>query len=185
MLREITLTWDQDIQTCKLDQVIKDRRKQINKLINSYRRSKVILGSVKVFETKRSSKDFARIHVHSHILVISSWIDQKKLSDKWNKITGNPIVWIKLRRIDQALNYLLKHIYKPPEILPRDIPLFMKVFKNRRRITTDGVLFGIKFWNKIFTCDRAITCQFCGKDLYESEEKSLYLIITDYLRDVG
>ena len=179
MLREICLTWKEDIQNCNPKTIITDRRKNINKLINFYRRKGIIKGSIKVFETKRSSDDLTRIHIHSHILVISSYISQEDLSNKWNNITGNPVVWIKLRRCEQAIGYLLKHIYKPPEILPCDIPLFLEVFEKRRRISTDGILFKINF-----TCDKAITltlvCSNCGSELIEFEVLSFYQLVQEY-----
>jgi len=182
MLREITLTWKEDIQSCNPKTIITERRKQINKLINFYRRSGKILGSIKVFETKRSSEDLTRIHIHSHILVIARFISQEDLSRKWNEITGNPIVWIKLRRTEQAIGYLLKHIYKPPEILPQDIPLFLEIFEKKRRISTDGILFKVSF-----TRDKAITltliCSSCGSELEEFEILSFYQIIQEFRGD--
>jgi hypothetical protein len=182
MLREITLTWKEDIQNCNPKTLITDRRKHINKLINHYRKKGIILGSIKVFETKRSSENLTRIHIHSHILTVSRYISQKDLSDKWNNITGNPIVWVKLRRTEQAIGYLLKHIYKPPEILPSDVPLFLEIFEKRRRISTDGILFKVNF-----TCDKAITlhliCSNCGSELEEFEILSFYQIVQEFRGD--
>ena len=179
MLREITLTWKEDIQNSNPKTIITERRKQINKLINHYRKKGIIKGSIKVFETKRSSEDFTRVHIHAHILTISSYISQNELSKKWNKITNNPITWIKLRRTEQAIGYLLKHIYKPPEILPSDVPLFLEIFENRRRISTDGILFSLNF-----TCDKAITltliCSNCGNELDNYEILSFYQIIQEF-----
>jgi len=185
MLREITLTWERDIRLCNSKELITKRRKEINRLINHYRRKGVILGSMKVFETKRSSGDLSRIHIHAHVLVISGYISQKELSEKWKEVSGNPIVWIKLRRAEQAITYLLKHIYKPPDILPRDVPLFLEIFENRRRITTDGILFRVGD----FTCDMAITsplrCWNCGNELEIFEIKSMFMIITELVSGIG
>ena len=185
MLREITLTWEKDIRDCDLTKIITDRRKQINKLLNHYRRNGKIKGSIVVFETKRSTNDLTRIHIHSHIMVISSYISQNELSKKWEKISNNRIVWIQLRRTGQAIGYLLKHIYKPPEILPRDVPLFLKVFEGRRRLSTNGILRGIEYWKKNLTCDMAIKCKFCGHELMVFEVKSLRNISMEYLSGIG
>lgn len=186
MLREITLTWEKDIQDCDLSRIITDRRKQINKLLNHYRRKGKIKGAIIVFETKRSTNDLTRIHIHSHIMVISSYISQNELSIKWEKISGNRIVWIQLRRTGQAIGYLLKHIYKPPEILPRDVVLFLKVFDGRRRLSTSGILRGIEYWKKEnLTCDMAIMCKNCGYELMVFEIKSLREISKEYLSGIG
>jgi hypothetical protein len=167
MTREITLTWKEPLTETNYQNIIIDRRKEVNKLLNHYRRKGILLGSLIVFETKRSSKDLTRIHIHAHILAITKYISQRELSQRWEKISGNNVVWIQLRNPESSIGYLLKHIYKPPEILPSDVVLFLKTFLNRRRVTSNGILYKMK----ILTCDKAITfnliCCYCGSDSLE------------------
>lgn len=202
-LKEITLTWKEDVQDADKKNLIKDRRNQMNKFLKYFMSSSsrgeirevMIKGNLKVFETKRSSKDFSRVHIHAHILTVARYIPQRELSRKWKEISGNEVVWITPRTAEQGLTYLLKHIYKPPEILPMDIPMFLEIFEGRRRITGDGE-FNDQ-WRRErhlpplldFTSNRAITlplrCSNCAEELQGFVVMDIKQMILIKIRGIG
>ncbi len=193
MLREITLTWRESILDTDLNNVIKERREQINKFLKYFttgstrgsdKRIKRIFGTIKVFETKRSKRDPTRIHVHAHILTISKYIPKSEISRIWKRITGNWVTWITKRKFNEAIGYLLKHIYKPPEILASDVPMFLRIFANRRRISTTGELFKVDLWS-FLPCDMAIICSTCGHDLDGYEIIPLKILSREFLDGIG
>lgn len=184
---EITLTWKEGVNESDNTE-LEIRNKQVNKLLYWLQRRGKLKGSIKSYEMKRSSNDVLRLHIHVHILAVMRYVTQKELSEKWLKITKDSnVVDIRSRNPEGALNYLLKNLYNPPEILPSDIPTFIKLYYGRRRLITMGCFYRCRFSSYMEITSEKY-CGVCGYELDEVgtfDESDLKMELIMSLRGLG
>lgn len=173
MCRETTFTWVESLNDIEnnieeLEKIKSNRSNQVYKLINFYRRKGSIKGGIISFELKRNDGKYdktniGRLQLHCHVFLISRYLPQEELSNKWKEITGtSDIIYIQLRTIRNAADYVLKNLRQEPEILPTDVALYEHILGDgKRRISTFGELFFMSF-----TCSKETTlCPFCNVEM--------------------
>jgi len=123
-------------------------------------------GSIYCFE---SGEHGHKLHIHA--IVVSKYINQKKLSNLWDNLTGFPIVFIqKVNSIDNAVKYIAGYVAKPNI-------LFLAYNKKKRKISTTGVFYKIKNCNSYYSnnffevwCVNCKQCETIMELSYEFEE---------------
>jgi len=94
---------------------------RLDKLYRSFRRLRSlrwwkarVQGGAAVVEVKRGA-DSGRWHPHLHLVVTGKYLDQKELSERWHRVTGDSYI-VDVRLIhdgDAAADYLTKYLTKP------------------------------------------------------------------------
>jgi hypothetical protein len=88
---------------------IKEGKKRLDEGFRELRRLKVWNPVRHYF----GSYEFGENHLHIHLMVDCVWIDQKALSEAWNRITGNPVVDVRrVRNPEKAIKEVFKYIVK-------------------------------------------------------------------------
>ena len=86
---------------------------------------------------------FDNTNLHAHVLLYSPYLPQQRLSEVWNEISGNSVVWISRTRVSgpTALRYMLKYVAKPPSDDPDIIGALEVAFHGTRRVHTVGFFY--------------------------------------------
>lgn len=142
---------------------IGDMHRQKDKLIESFaklRRQKEWDGKAGIYtiEILKKSRGFCYVHLHS--IVDLKWIDQKKLSEIWHRITGDAYI-VDIRRVTNTKKScieLLKYSTKMWEWDEEDLYLIERFFKHSRFVGS----FGIK---RPEIKPHAQVCKICGGKL--------------------
>lgn len=80
-------------------------------------------------------------HVHLHCIADAVWIDQKKLSEAWRRITGDSFI-VDVRRVKDrkgAMLEVLKYCTKTAELTKADKEMIEIVLKGKRFVNWFGV----------------------------------------------
>lgn len=82
-------------------------------------------------------------NLHAHILIYCPYIQQTRLSQVWQEVSGNPVVWIEQANISgpRALSYLLKYVSKPPSNDPEFLGQLEVAFHQVRRVHALGLFY--------------------------------------------
>jgi len=125
------------------DDPLEDQLKRASKLRAALCRTKLwrkhVTGSVFFLQIK--PKDGGREwHVHYHILVTGSYIPQKGLSKKWQKITGDSkVVHVQeVKNLDKALSDVVRYVGRPANLLDVDWEHQTELVHATRRIRLCG-----------------------------------------------
>jgi len=102
-------------------------------------------------------------NIHLHVIYAGSWIDQGKLADDWEKITGDSrYVYIQAVKHGRSpVGYILKYVNKHDSIvLAGDDKLgeYLSVLYNVRLLQPFGSLLGKKAENPLFLCPECGSC---------------------------
>lgn len=102
-------------------------------------------------------------NVHLHVLYADSWIDQGKLANDWEAITGDSrVVYIQdVKRGQSPIGYILKYVNKHDSIvLAEDDKLaeYVSVLYNVRLLQPFGCLLGMKAEKLLFLCPECGGC---------------------------
>lgn len=145
-----------------------DMVKTKNKLIKSFaklRRQKEWDGKKGIYTIEILKKEGDFCYVHLHAIVDLKWIDQKKLSEIWLKMTGNAFI-VDIRRVTNTKKScieLLKYQTKMWEWEEEYLELIEKAFKHSRFVGS----FGIK---RPEMKSHAQVCPLCGGKLSICED---------------
>ena len=135
-LRIITLT-SQNTGSLRSKQ-IRDFNKEVKKALKKLLKGCENWGAIWVNEVGRNNTN-----LHAHILIFCPYIPQRRLSEVWRQISGNPVVWISqvVASGPKALSYLLKYVSKPPSDDPQFIAQLEIAFHGVRRVHTMGLFY--------------------------------------------
>ncbi len=106
-------------------------------------------------------------NVHLHVLYAGSWIDQGKLADDWEEITGDSrVVWIEevgrsQRDVADSVRYVVKYACKQNDVLLASddkLEEYMCVLYKARLVQTFGLLLGKKADRPLFLCPECGGC---------------------------
>ena len=102
-------------------------------------------------------------HVHLHIIYAGSWIDQGKLADDWEAITGDSrYVFIQdVKHGRSPIGYILKYVNKHDSIVlagDDELGEYVSVLRNVRLIQPFGCLLGMKAEKGLFLCPKCGGC---------------------------
>lgn len=99
-------------------------------------------------------------HLHFHVLAYCEWLDQAAISREWEKLTGCPVVWVRLvKGIKKAVKEVIKYAAKITDLEPDDIARIHSVIKGSRRIRTRGLFYKVP---PVPKSDEPMTCKKCG-----------------------
>jgi hypothetical protein len=105
-----------------------------------------VVGSIRALEITKS-KD-GQWHPHYHVFVLlSSYINQKRLSEEWRRFTGDSIIVgvTKCRNgFNGGLREVLKYACKFSSMSPEDSYAVHRTLQGHRLIDPQGVLRGVK-----------------------------------------
>jgi hypothetical protein len=94
--------------------------------------------------------------LHFHLFFFGHYIEQQKLSEAWEKITGCPVVYIRViesadyqHELIEMVKYVTKFWKREPDgtvvyFNPDLVPVLLKVLSGQRRVRSYGVFYGIK-----------------------------------------
>jgi len=82
-------------------------------------------------------------NIHIHALIDTPYISQERLSNSWEEITGDPVVYIqKVGSPKRSLRYITKYITKPPELQDMEQGIdYIEATNNLRLLATFGDLY--------------------------------------------
>jgi hypothetical protein len=106
-------------------------------------------------------------NLHAHILIYSPYIAQPRLSQVWEEISGNPVVWISQAAVvgPKALCYLLKYVSKPPSEDPEFLGKLEVAFHKVRRVHTVALFYNFSGKDPDAEFSHWKLCPVCGADL--------------------
>lgn len=102
-------------------------------------------------------------HVHLHCIYGGAWIEQAKLADDWEKITGDSrIVYIQAVKHGRSpIGYILKYVNKHDSIVQAGddkVGEYVSVLYKTRLLQPFGVLLGKKPEKDVFVCPQCGGC---------------------------
>lgn len=175
VLRFITLT----LKDCSLSEEKIDylRRCFIRLRRMRYYKAKLIGGVYGIEAKKRIGRNW---YIHMHILAEGTYIEQRRLSRDWFRITGNAFR-VDIRRFKNGiagLKYITKYMTKPPSV-GRSKNLYNSVMHKARLVQTFGT------WYKVKSRPRPCVCPVCGCKDWISEYKLNWYSINSYPYEVS
>jgi ribosomal protein S27AE len=110
---------------------------------------------------------FNNTNLHAHIFYYGPYIDQARLAEVWNEVSGNQVVFIKKAHVNgpKALIHLLKYVAKLPGDKPEIIGQLEVAFHGRRRIHAIGVFYNFTGNDTDNVKSEWSTCPHCGAEL--------------------
>jgi ribosomal protein S27AE len=110
---------------------------------------------------------FNNTNLHAHILFYGPYIDQGRLAEVWNEVSGNQVVFIKKVHVNgpKALIHLLKYVAKLPANDPEIVGQLEVAFHARRRIHALGVFYNFVGDDADNVKSEWNTCPHCGAEL--------------------
>ena len=104
-----------------------------------------------------------RWHVHLHCIYAGDWIDQSKLADDWECITGDSrVVFIQsVKHCRSAVGYILKYVNKHDSIVHAGddkVGEYVSVLYKVRLLQPFGALLGKKASKDVFVCPECGGC---------------------------
>lgn len=160
-LRHIVLTTNWNLRD--LDIVTKYRRgwKAVNQLFDNLLGENWHKAGRGTFSGAEFGADGNMLHFH--VLAFTEWIDQADLSREWEKLTGCPVVWIRLvRGVKKATKEVIKYAAKLTDLEPDDIARLHGVIKGSRRIRTRGLFYNVPALPKT---EEPQVCKKCGSPI--------------------
>lgn len=138
--------------TLKTDEDLQKIFEKIKKGFEKFKKNKFIKNRIKkiigVYEIKK--KENNKWYIHLHLIIDSLYLEQKKISEIWKKITGDSfIVYIeKVKNKKDLKNYLSKYITKMPYVYENlnenDKEILKKTLFRKKIIFTYGIFFKIE-----------------------------------------
>ena len=99
--------------------------------------------------------------LHFHILFFGEYLEQRRISQVWEKLTTWKVVYIReVKNPKKAASEVLKYCCKLTELDPHDIPCLLEIIKGSRRIRSRGI-----FYNLPKEPQQPATCEECGSHL--------------------
>jgi hypothetical protein len=181
LLRQITLT-SRNTGELNPDQ-IKKFNKQVKKAIELLMKCVKGWGALWVDEI-----GFNNSNLHAHILIYCPYIPQERLSEIWEQVSGNPVVWINQAKVPGplALLYMLKYVSKPPSDDPRTIGALEVAFHGTRRVHALRLFFNFAQHDPDGSASSWKTCPKCGAGLKRSSRAlSLARLLSMNLEFIG
>jgi hypothetical protein len=138
--------------TLKTDEDLEKIFKKIKSGFEKFKKNKFIKNRIKkiigIYEIKK--KENNKWYIHLHLIVDGLYLEQKKISEIWKKITGDSfIIYIeKVKNKKDLKNYLSKYITKMPYIYSNlnenDKEILKKVLFKKKIILTYGIFLKIE-----------------------------------------
>ena len=139
-LRFVTLTLRHN------DSALRDQLKRLTSCVNNLKRrdwwKRRVRGGMMFIEVKQSRA--GKWHVHAHLIMDSSWLEQEELAREWQAVTGDSMI-VDVREISdarKAASYVAKYGSKSfdSELLsePRKLAEVMIALKGARLCTAFG-----------------------------------------------
>jgi hypothetical protein len=106
-------------------------------------------------------------NLHAHILIFCPYIPQRRLSEVWEQVSGNPVVWINQAAVSgpKALSYLLKYVSKAPSNDPKFIGQLEVAFHKVRRVHSMGLFYNFAAKDPDAEQSHWKLCPLCGANL--------------------
>lgn len=110
---------------------------------------------------------FNNRNLHAHVLFYGRYIEQARLADAWQQISGHRVVYITRAHINgpKALLHLLKYVSKLPADDPEIIGELEVAFHGRRRIHALGAFYNFGGDDTDNINSEWNTCPHCGAAL--------------------
>lgn len=118
---------------------LKEGNKAVRKLYKRLWGRRKGAGAIVSFEVGESGNQ-----VHWHLLILGPYYKQALISDIWNELTGNPVVWVtkvERDRVSEILKYVTKGL---SELSPDEAIQIYLALKGQRRVRTFGCFYGVK-----------------------------------------
>ncbi|RKX26309.1 MAG: hypothetical protein DRP45_03860 [Candidatus Zixiibacteriota bacterium] len=136
---------------------VRELFRNARKLINHFWPKRLGCGAFAVMEIG------ANWNLHIHVLLYGHYVPQSRISEYWNKLTGDsPVIDIRsIKKPGQAVNYLLKYITKPKKFNdPKETAHYVNLLLGVRRIHSYGIFYGQGLLPKT-----GCPCPLCGGKL--------------------
>jgi ribosomal protein S27AE len=159
-LREITLTTQNT--GCLISEQVKRFNEDVKTTLQTFYAGDKDCGAIWCDEV-----GFNNTNLHAHILFYGPYIDQARLAEVWNKISGNQVVFIKKAHVNgpRALIHLLKYVAKLPANDPEIVGQLEVAFHGRRRIHAVGIFYNFTGDDTDNVESEWNTCPHCGAEL--------------------
>jgi len=110
---------------------------------------------------------FENTNLHAHVLLFGPYVEQDRLAQVWNQISGHIHVYITQARRSggKALIHLLKYVSKPPAKDPNHIGLLEVAFHGTRRVHALNMFYNFVGEDTDNVQSEWEICPHCGAEL--------------------
>jgi hypothetical protein len=104
------------------------------------------------------------LKLHFHVLFYGEWIDKLKLSELWEKRTGNSVTYVREVTPEEGVQEVVKYVTKFGALNPYRVPKLAEVIAKSRRFISRGI-----FYNLPTPDEKPMTCPVCQGALIKWE----------------
>ena len=110
---------------------------------------------------------FNNWNLHAHILAWCPYVEQARLAEVWQSVSGHEVVWISEERVHgpKALLYMLKYVSKPPSDKPEIVGQLEVAFHTTRRVHCYGLFYNFSRDETDHEDCEWMECPKCGAEL--------------------